>query len=78
LPFAPIGDSMPFVENQGAKLYWDEQGSGEPLLLIMASAIPPTCGIAAARFSPTVIAPSLSIIVVWAKAMSLQASIPSR
>jgi pimeloyl-ACP methyl ester carboxylesterase len=21
---------MPFVENQGAKLYWDEQGSGEP------------------------------------------------
>jgi hypothetical protein len=26
---------MPFVENQGAKLYWDEQGSGEPLLLIM-------------------------------------------
>ena len=26
---------MPFTENQGAKLYWDEQGSGEPLLLIM-------------------------------------------
>ncbi len=26
---------MPFTENQGANLYWDEQGSGEPLLLIM-------------------------------------------
>jgi 3-oxoadipate enol-lactonase len=26
---------VPFVENQGAKIYWDEQGSGEPLLLIM-------------------------------------------
>ncbi|MFY9910896.1 MAG: alpha/beta fold hydrolase [Candidatus Sulfotelmatobacter sp.] len=26
---------MPFVENEGAKLYWDEQGQGEPVLLIM-------------------------------------------
>src|SRR5271157_4009044 len=26
---------MPFVENQGAKIYWDEQGQGEPILLIM-------------------------------------------
>jgi pimeloyl-ACP methyl ester carboxylesterase len=26
---------VPFVENQGATIYWDEQGSGEPLLLIM-------------------------------------------
>ena len=26
---------MPFLENQGATIYWDEQGSGEPLLLIM-------------------------------------------
>jgi pimeloyl-ACP methyl ester carboxylesterase len=26
---------MPFVENQGAKIYWDEQGEGPPLLLIM-------------------------------------------
>jgi 3-oxoadipate enol-lactonase len=26
---------MPFVENQSAKIYWDEQGSGAPLLLIM-------------------------------------------
>ncbi len=26
---------MPFVENQGYKIYWDEQGTGEPLLLIM-------------------------------------------
>src|SRR6266480_5261228 len=38
--FAPIGDSVPFVENQGAKLYWDEQGSGEPLLLIMGLSYP--------------------------------------
>jgi 3-oxoadipate enol-lactonase len=26
---------MPFVENQGAQIYWDEQGQGEPVLLIM-------------------------------------------
>ena len=25
---------MPFVDNQGARIYWDEQGSGEPLVLI--------------------------------------------
>jgi 3-oxoadipate enol-lactonase len=26
---------MSFVENQGAKIYWDEQGQGSPILLIM-------------------------------------------
>jgi len=26
---------MPFVENLGARIYWDEQGGGAPLLLIM-------------------------------------------
>jgi 3-oxoadipate enol-lactonase len=26
---------MPFVTNQGAKIYWDEQGHGAPILLIM-------------------------------------------
>jgi len=26
---------MPFVENQGARIYWDQQGRGEPVLLIM-------------------------------------------
>ena len=26
---------MPFVENLGARIHWDEQGSGAPLLLIM-------------------------------------------
>jgi 3-oxoadipate enol-lactonase len=26
---------MSFVENQGARIYWDEQGRGEPVLLIM-------------------------------------------
>ena len=31
---------MPFVENQGASIYWDEQGSGEPLLLIMGLSYP--------------------------------------
>jgi pimeloyl-ACP methyl ester carboxylesterase len=31
---------MPFVENQGAKLYWDEQGSGESVLLIMGLSYP--------------------------------------
>jgi len=29
-----------FIENQGAKIYWDEQGSGEPLLLIMGLSYP--------------------------------------
>src|SRR3984957_13357107 len=31
---------MPFVENQDAKIYWDEQGSGEPLLLIEGLSYP--------------------------------------
>jgi pimeloyl-ACP methyl ester carboxylesterase len=31
---------MPFVENRGAELYWDEQRSGEPLLLIMGLSYP--------------------------------------
>lgn len=31
---------MPFVENQGARIYWDEQGQGEPLLLIMGLGYP--------------------------------------
>ncbi|MGH9682754.1 MAG: alpha/beta fold hydrolase [Candidatus Acidiferrales bacterium] len=26
---------MPFTENQGIKIYWDEQGQGVPILLIM-------------------------------------------
>lgn len=26
---------MPSIENQGAKIYWDEQGQGPPVLLIM-------------------------------------------
>lgn len=28
---------MPFTENNGAKLYWDEQGSGTPVLLVMGA-----------------------------------------
>jgi 3-oxoadipate enol-lactonase len=31
---------MGFVENQGARIYWDEQGQGEPLLLIMGLGYP--------------------------------------
>ena len=31
---------MSFVENRGARIYWDEQGSGEPLLLIMGLSYP--------------------------------------
>jgi pimeloyl-ACP methyl ester carboxylesterase len=31
---------MAFVENQGAKLYWDEQGRGETVLLIMGLGYP--------------------------------------
>lgn len=26
---------MPFIQNQGAKIFWDEQGQGAPILLIM-------------------------------------------
>jgi 3-oxoadipate enol-lactonase len=29
-----------FVENQDARIYWDEQGSGDPLLLIMGLSYP--------------------------------------
>jgi len=29
-----------FVDNQGVKLYWDEQGAGDPLLLIMGLSYP--------------------------------------
>jgi 3-oxoadipate enol-lactonase len=31
---------MSFVANQGAKIYWDEQGRGEPVLLIMGLGYP--------------------------------------
>ena len=31
---------MAFIENQGAKIYWDEQGQGEPILLIMGLGYP--------------------------------------
>src|SRR5260370_4187765 len=31
---------MPFVENQEAKIYWDEQGHGSPVLLIMGLGYP--------------------------------------
>jgi 3-oxoadipate enol-lactonase len=31
---------MSFVENHGSKIYWDEEGSGEPLLLIMGLSYP--------------------------------------
>lgn len=33
---------MSFLENQGTKIYWDEQGHGEPLLLIMGLGYPST------------------------------------
>jgi pimeloyl-ACP methyl ester carboxylesterase len=32
--------SMAFAENQGARIYWDEQGHGAPLLLIMGLGYP--------------------------------------
>jgi 3-oxoadipate enol-lactonase len=32
---ANIRTLMSFVENQGTKIYWDEQGQGQPVLLIM-------------------------------------------
>ncbi len=31
---------MAFISNQGAKIYWDEQGEGEPVLLIMGLGYP--------------------------------------
>jgi 3-oxoadipate enol-lactonase len=33
---------MSFVENQAARIYWDEQGRGEPVLLIMGLGYPST------------------------------------
>jgi 3-oxoadipate enol-lactonase len=31
---------MPFADNQGTKIYWDEQGTGAPVLLIMGLGYP--------------------------------------
>ncbi len=31
---------MPFVENRGARIYWDEEGNGPPILLIMGLGYP--------------------------------------
>src|SRR5215467_11368226 len=31
---------MALVQNQGSKIYWDEQGKGEPILLIMGLGYP--------------------------------------
>lgn len=31
---------MPFVENRGARIYWDEQGEGAPVLLLMGLGYP--------------------------------------
>jgi 3-oxoadipate enol-lactonase len=31
---------MPFADNQGTKIYWDEQGTGPPILLIMGLGYP--------------------------------------
>ena len=31
---------MPFADNQGTRIYWDEQGTGAPLLLIMGLGYP--------------------------------------
>src|SRR4029077_10195169 len=31
---------MAFLENQGARIYWDEQGKGDPVLLIMGLGYP--------------------------------------
>jgi hypothetical protein len=60
---------MSFAENRGAKIYWGEQGQGEAVLLIMASAGLPICDIALARCWPHTTAPSLLIIEARAAAM---------
>src|SRR5262249_45041273 len=40
-PFTNSEDlTMPFTTNQGARLYWDQEGQGDPLLLIMGLAYP--------------------------------------
>ncbi len=31
---------MPFADNQGTRIYWDEQGTGAPILLIMGLGYP--------------------------------------
>ena len=30
---------MPYTENEGIKIYWDERGAGQPLLLINGTGI---------------------------------------
>src|SRR6185503_12599078 len=32
---AEISNTMPYANNAGVKIYWEEHGEGEPLLLIM-------------------------------------------
>ncbi len=49
---------MPFVENQGARIYWDELGHGAPILLIMGLGYPSdmwhrTRPVLSARFQTT-------------------------
>src|SRR5271156_2834209 len=34
------GGRLSFVENEGARIYWDEQGAGEALLLVMGLSYP--------------------------------------
>lgn len=36
----PSIELMPFTQNQNVRIYWDEQGSGDPLLLIMGLGYP--------------------------------------
>ena len=67
---------MSFVENQGAKIYWDEEGSREPLLLIMGLSYPSYMW-HRAWFLQNVFAPSLWTIVALVKATFLPALIRS-
>src|SRR5262249_47673761 len=38
--FERTTDVMPFTVNQGTRIYWDEEGKGDPLLLIMGLGYP--------------------------------------
>jgi hypothetical protein len=48
---------MPFAENRGANIYWEEQGQGTPILLIMGLGWTSACGTAHGQSSQPATAP---------------------
>lgn len=62
---------MPFTENHGARIYWDEQGAGAPVLMIMGLSYPSYMWHRSRPSFPRTIGPLLLITVALAKATFL-------